>query len=231
MIDQKLLVSTKDIVSGTSSDGILEMLFRESGQYQLEYFKMTNNLYNVSTYNNGFALNWNSTNYTFSLTAGYYSETDLASALKTALDTATGATWTVSYSASTGKFTMAPDSSTFYTKSCIGYKLWGFNNSDGTAAASHESDFPIDIWYPQALFVKFYEDEEQSIVGKEYFSASLYIPADSSFGGVIEFKAPDHAPQFIHLVADNRIKFKWFDQYRQAINLNTADWMLILQKK
>lgn len=167
-----------------------------NGTYLFTSFSMTNNLYNVvSGENNKIYINHSvDGDQVLTLTPGNYTENDLIVEIKTQLDSISAVVYTVTYSDTTGKLTISPDSGniyfTFGTNTTDSARvLMGFNESDGIAAASQISDNPIDIKLHDYIVLKIIQDGYQYVTLNGGTEASVIIPIDGNiaFGGAIHY--------------------------------------------
>ena len=96
-MDSKLLF----LDSEKASNNIFSLDNRVSGQYRLVSFSYTNNIYNVTDYNNKIYWNENGTDHTTTLTPGYYDSNDFSTHLASQLNTDGNGTINVSLDTNT----------------------------------------------------------------------------------------------------------------------------------
>ena len=105
------------------------------GEYSLESFVFTNNIYNVTNDNNKVYFTENSVPLTTTLTNGYYDGEDFRSHLQTSMNATASGTITVSLDTNTNKLTISNSTHNFFftfgtNTTNSARKLLGFNASD-----------------------------------------------------------------------------------------------------
>ena len=133
------------IQSTDVTNGVINLTNNFSGHFQLEDFYFTNNLYNVTSYNNILPYQEGVTFVEIVLTEQFADGNDIATDIQTNINNVSGGTATVTYDANTNKFTITNDSTSFkltfgnsIANTCE--KLLGFSASNTTTALTTTSD-------------------------------------------------------------------------------------------
>ena len=228
----------------TSTDDIVYDLREEiRGKYSLEFMTFFNSIYNIRSTNNTIYFYENGTDKSCTITPGVYDDATLATAMKTALDTASGGfnTFTVTYSSITGKYTFSGTSNfhfTFesFTANTIA-KVIGFYRVDGVAATSQTGDFMaqlqgvdligVDIRTNDRLF-DFYDNHQ----GSSYFT--FVIPNNVDNFTAMTYKPDQSSPVVLDFGVGpyvNHIQITIKDGVTgDALSLNGADYYIVLRK-
>jgi hypothetical protein len=236
MSQQILYLNSDHITSGTTSKGILKYgnQIDNNIHYELDEFIMNNNLYNVNDNNNKVYFDEGGGNLTATLTNGFYYPTDFATELKTQLDSAGGDTYTVTYSSITGKLTIGSTGTFGFqfasnTSNTARYLL-GLEKVDQPIASSQLSGV-LDLAPHKALFIKFDDDSNKHIKGSDYFVATFVISNEKSFGDVVRYKKNNNYSQYIKFSSSGSLHFRFINDKNQDVNLNNAQWIMILRRK
>lgn len=168
-------------------------------ELELAYFAIYNSIYTINSSNNKINFNENSTNKTATITSGSYTGALLASAVKTALDTASGGfnTFTVSYDNVSRKFTFSSANnftllfSTGSDKATTPYKALGFYSQssglavDSTTSTNIVSPQQCDLGGPISLLMNIKEwNSGDEIQTSDNEFATFYIPLLNGSGGI-----------------------------------------------
>ena len=204
-----------------------------SGIWKLQSFCFTNNLYNVNDTNNKIYINENGTDYTITLTNGYYDANDLKTHLQTQITSVISGTMTVSTNSNTNKFTFSNTITFYFTfgtnTTNSARKLIGMNAVDGTTATTQTSNNPIDLNTRKSIFVEICEDNNRDIVGINYFQQSFLINGEGGFGDIMRYKNTDNFNQFVKFRNTKTLEFSFHDINNNSIDLN-SDYEIILEK-
>ena len=208
---------------------------RICGLYRFKSFVATNNIYNVTDYNNKIYVNENNIDYEISLTNGYYDTTALTSHLSTKLNDDLLGTVTVVFDDNTHKFTIS-DTLPIYFKfgsstQNSARKLLGFNETDGTPLVSTQtSDLPVDLNPCKNMFVTITEDDNRSVEGIDFFNCSLVINGTAGFGEVMRYIDIDNFAQTLKFSKNiKQISVSFHDASNNTIDLN-SEYQIILEK-
>ena len=205
-----------------------------SGEYELESFVFTNNLYNIDDNNNKVYINENSNNLTATLTNGFYDSNDFKTELQSQMNAVCSGTITITLDNNTGKLTISNDTNNFYftfatNTTASARKLMGFNESDGTNGMTQTSDNPIDLNTHKCFFVNIEENVDKNIDSPSYFNTSLLIQASGSFSETARHIKNDNFNQYVKFRNQKKIKFKIHNRMNNTLNLN-SQWFMVLRQ-
>ena len=202
------------------------------GTYKLVSFVATNNIYNITDYNNKIYWNENGTNRTSTLTNGFYDSSDYTSHLSTILNNDASGTISVSLDDNTRKLTITNTLTFYFTfgsnTSNSARKLLGYNAIDGTTATSQTSTNPIDLNTCKNIFIKVMQDDHRKIEGIDFFNASLMINGDGNIGETLRYIDSNNFDQYIKFKKTKQISIEFHDIYNNSISLN-SEYQIILQ--
>lgn len=230
------VLSSKDKTSGSSHDGVIQLTNNTKlhGKYQLLKCVIPNSFYNVSNLNNKLYVEHSvDGNNTLTLTNGYYTSSELATELKTQLDSISAVTYTVSFDSLTSKYTFTPSAGNFGFKfttntsnSCR--KLIGKNAVDDTLGASQISDNNVDLAPYKVLYFSI-PSAGNYVLTSQNVNSSFYISVNEINGEEIR---QDYHNDLIYLEFNQTINvsFKIHDHDGNLVDLNGVDWYLILKK-
>lgn len=226
-----ITINSKDrtSLSSSSSDFILKRnLETDVSGFRVSYIQLPYAWYNITSTSNSIRINGTNT---VSITPGQYTASSLASALQTALQVV-DATFTVTYSTTTGKFTITRNlgftlnlSSSLFTMR----RQLGFNSTSDTASnTSHTSDSVVNIHNGNSISL------HSNLLGKALrnrISDSrsdyvLSIPITGNPGNLLYY-APgqDIVYKFdrpIHFEGD--ISFQLKDVDNNVLDMNGVNW-------
>ena len=225
-----LLIDSNDL----NSDNQLTFDNKIQGDYQLETFVFTNNLYNVDDTNNKVYINENSNNLTATLTNGFYDSNDFRTQLQTQMNAVCSGTISITLDDNTGKLAISNDTHNFYftfatNTTNSARKLMGFNQSDGTNASSQTSDIAMDLNTHKCFFVNIEENNNKNIDSPSYFNTSLLIQATGSFGETARHIKNDNFNQYVKFRNEKKIKFKIHDKSNNTLDLQ-SEWFMVLRQ-
>ena len=205
-----------------------------NGVWKLISFKMTNNLFNVNDTNNKLYINENGSNFTVTLTNGYYDMSELKTMLTSAINNVISGTISITSDSNTRKFTFTNTLNfgfTFSTNtSNSGRKLIGMNATDDSQATSHTSDIPIDLNTYKNIFLNVSQDDNNDVFSSSYFNSSLIIHGSGSFGDAYTFVSDDNFHQYVRFRNTKKLEFRFHDIENNTIDLN-SDYTILFQKK
>lgn len=204
------------------------------GKYKLLSFSFTNNIFNVTDYNNKVYINENGTDITITLDNGYYDTTDFVSHLSTKLNASCVGSVTVAINNNTNKLTITNTLDFYFTfgtnTTNSARKLMGFNESDGLIySLSKTSDVPIDLNTCKNVFVNIVENDNKNVQGVGYFNTSLVIHGIGNFGELVRYIDKDNFDQYIDLKNTKSLKITTHDIDENNIDLN-SDYIIIFNK-
>lgn len=149
--------------------GVMECGEDEHIDVELLEFVCKRDFYSVQTYNSSFSIYYSGANHTYAITTGFPNVNNLTTELKTDLQTAfPTATWTVVYSAYTGKLTITGTQATTFPAdlalnmniSNSAYRLLGFELASypftgaGTTSVSLSSAKPVNLQGEEAIYFR-----------------------------------------------------------------------------
>lgn len=234
-------LNSADRDSGTSAQGTLTLKPTSlPGVVKLSLSACTfyNNFYTVRT-----GVNQNlpfrnaiGTDFLAAIPAGFYTGTDLAAAIQTAMN-ALLAGFTVTYSTLTYTFTITNAVTwrfMFATfPSQIGNKITGFNAVDGTLALSQASQNIAVLSGPQRLnfqFIEMPKEETASNLTDAYWAFS--VPIDQGPGFLVEFNQGSGYEQSYNYESPytiQKLNYIVTTDGGEVAALNGTDWLMELQ--
>lgn len=210
---------------------------------------LPNTVYNITANNNNLDFFENATVLTATLTAGYYTADELSTHIGTVMTTTSGGhnIYTVAVDDATSKMTFAATNA-FTIQLGTGshasatnnlWRLLGFKNSAGTAAADSSSGtsvtapFMVNVATPQSFLcvLSFNGHPVQNVlIGNQSTMVSMVIPNIEMHGYINSFSADDLP---LTVKVDDpllyRIDVALYDQFMQLIDLNGSEWELIFE--
>lgn len=236
----QILIRSKDRTdNSTSSSNFIVKLDEKipESTWRLKSVMMVNSCYNLNSNNNVIYFNENATDKTATVTAGFYDTSSLPTAVKSALDTASGgfATFTVTYSSTTGKLTIASTqnfSLLYGTNSTAGSRfILGYDAEDTTAGTSAVADNVLDLSYPKGINITIDDNHQFKVAGKGQMG-SFYLPITTNALDVEVFqKSEDDNSTLIHFTRNLKfVKVVLSDSDGNLVDLNGTNWEMMLEK-
>jgi hypothetical protein len=227
-------LQSKKRVSGTPYDFIFKASDPLVGTYTLKSLVLNNSFFNINSSNNIIYFSENGSNKTCTLTAGFYNATNIASALQTALTTASGgyAGYTVTYTATSGKLTVSSTqnfSFTFATNTTNSLgPLLGFN-TDTTAGTTQVADSIMNL--NPILSFNIDIDSHLNVMDMGGYSGSTFVIPNSvnSTDFVIYEPNMGFEQSIVFSQSVSQIRVRVLDDSNQTIPL-AVDWYMILAK-
>lgn len=248
----RIVIDSKSRASYSSSSS--NCIFQLSNAISLagrKYVRLLNftcysTVYNITSANNNIDFEENATVKLATVPAGFYTASTLATAVKTALDTASGgfATFTVTYSSTTGKFTIASTQSfelLFATGANSAASLFdvlgwtdasGINPVDTAPATSATAPFIADLSAPSQFYITINEfDTHHHTTEQTYFT--FVVPNTSALGSVSTFNYNANYDQTIN-ISNNLSYLRTFsvrihDVRGRVLDLNNSEWSMMLE--
>ena len=153
----KLLIQSKDRISGTASDFIIQVpSMTKVREVNLVSASIPNTIYNITAANNTIYWNAGSGPLSATISPGAYSVTLLTVALTTAMTAANPNEYSVSYNYTTMKISIDCDVNISLTCTNTTNAIWdviGFAAVDRASAASHTADDVVRLDFPSYLMV------------------------------------------------------------------------------
>lgn len=198
-------------------------------------FIMPNSIYNFTTSNNTIYFRENATNKTATVTPGFYTADTLATTLASILTTASGGfnTYTVTYSAITGKLTFSAGSNFQFmagTNPTFPYRELGITQADTVAATSLTSTNCVSLERPVRVYLSMDLCDEPILIGNATATsdASFSIPVDVNFMQVVDYEPTNEPIVRARRTNPDQITFKLKDGFGNLINLNGLEWTVQL---
>lgn len=232
---RSVLIRSKDRLSGTSSNFRLNSYYPIHGQYRVHNVQIPRTNYNVNSNNNRiYFIDADAVNYTGIITPGSYTSSTLTSAIVSAMEAVSSQTYTVTFSATTGKLTITPGAgtismlfSTFTTNSAR--FLLGFNEENTTPGSSITSTNSVDLAFPSSVSIYINESLDTNYcifkeTGSEY---SVYVPFIQSYGSYTDLNSND-IQQKIKLRTTKSLNIRILDHDNNEVDLNGVNWEFLL---
>lgn len=214
-----------------------------TGKYSIESVTFFNSLYNVRAVNNTIYFYENATAKSATITPGIYDDASLATAVKSAMDTASGGhnTFTVTYSDVTGKYTFTAANNfhfTFGTNTSNSIaRVLGFLSTNGVAATTQVGDFMAQLHGVDLIAFNIKSDEQQF----NFFSSNqgtpsttFVIPNNVDNFAALTYMADQAAPIILDFGSrsPNHLHVSVSDFLTgDALDLNGADFHITLRKE
>lgn len=236
-----ILIRSRDRTGNSTSSHNFQLDLKgspiEAGTYSIQFINIQNTAYPIrSGVNDKIYFNENSTNKTATITAGYYSESTLTTAVKSALDTASGgfATFTVTISASTKLMTISSTQSfslKFGTNtSSSAARTLGFAASDTSAATSQTATSMINLTDPLSANIRIREASSKGFSCVNGGYGQILIPLDVAFGYFKFYKIDDFPQQLKFVNKATVLNVEIRDMEGNLLDLNQSDWEILLKK-
>ena len=225
---EKIIIRSTDLLNNKYSH------FEElSKQYRLYMFQMENFLYNVTSTNNKLYITINSIPVVVTIPNGFYGGTDLADNLQTQL-IATYPNFTATYSSITGKIIFTNDTNISFTHetntSNSSHKLFGLNAVDTTPATSYTSPNICKLITKPFIKLVIKEDTNKEFKDKDNVEASFLIHSNTSFGDNLIFTPDHYKPNIVCFNGNKILTLLFLDHDNNTMELNGAEWRIILEK-
>ncbi len=148
------------------------------------------------------------------------------------MNTSGGNTYTVTFDSNTYKYTISSTGNfgfQFATNTTASArKIIGYSLADKTEATSSTSDNVIDLNPIKSIYIDFQADARKDIEFSNNV-VSLAINDTSDFGSIIRYKLNENYHQKLKFHYEKEVKFKFYDQDFNNINLNGTDWYLTIK--
>lgn len=208
------------------------------GEYDLRCLLLTNTFYNVDSTNNKIYFNENSSNKTATITPGYYTVSTITTAVKSALDTASGGynTFTVSIDSATKKMTFSASNnfSFVFTSELTPYNtahdILGIGYRNTTAATSYTATNIVNLGDPMSVYINIDAADNQFMSASNDVFGCIFVPLVKVYGEVIEINQLNY-PQTIKIKHTNRLRIQIRDADGQIRGLNGGRFQMWLSKK
>lgn len=228
-----LLIRSNDRYSGDSHSFVVKSQEILEGRYILKHAIIPNTLYNVS-HNTVFVLQEDGAEKTVMLTAGSYSVAQLASELKTQLDTASAGfnVFTINLLARQGKLNITSSNVfSLWFPDLTTAGLLGLSSLQSEAGTNLTSDVVVQLASPASVGVEIRETDKDNYTNITTGAAgTLYIPIDSAFGFYKSLDDHNFRQTLVFNKARN-LTIKIVDTAtNEGINLNGGEFELLFSK-
>lgn len=229
---ESILISSKNRISGTTSDCIIKSNNLLQGTYRVSNIIITNTIYLVDGFrNNSFKINGT----TFYINTGSYDINSLVTTIQNALNTSFGTNaYNIGVNTVTGKVSLLNASNTNFTIEFYnGLNIvLGYQYTNYTGGTSYTGEEIIDVLH-LSLGIKINESDSTNIYNfaDSGIQGTLYFPFGTNFGNTRELKYSD-LPQKLHFpYCVNTITISFLDLTNgRKIDLNGSDWLILLTK-
>ena len=151
------------------------------------------------------------TDFTATLTVGNYSATTLATEIKTQMDSAGANTYTVTYDASTFKYTIATSGTSIRlldTSTCL--EVIGFTAQDAFVATSTTSDLVARLDGPQYVSI-ISNLNSMNISSNSYSNIMERVPISTAIGDLITYEPSEVTYQAFHTGTLDNLALRLYD--------------------
>ena len=230
-----LLIQSKDRISGTASDFVIQVPpMNRVREVNLVSASVPNTIYNITAINS--AIYWNAGSGPLSATIapGAYSVTSLTIALTTAMIAADANEYSVSYNSTTMKIRIGCDISISLTCSNTTNAIWdviGFLAADRVPAASHTADDVLQLDFPAYLMVGINELASARAVSTSGYRGDFIIPmtVNSQYLELYNHKSSyDIDSEYSAGVTLSRLSIRLQNPDGEEISLNGGEWSCLL---
>lgn len=239
----KWLIRSTDASSNSTSSSNFQVTLNRSmpgGRYALKHVSLPNTIYNCDTFNNILNFRENSTNKQATISAGSYVPSTLATAVQSALNTASGGynTYAVSYSTNQQGFTFSAGnnfqfmygSNNTSSVSNLNAKLLGFSKVDTTAATSLTSPNVANLQFPSSLFIRVDSNNEIWSSANNSVGGSFYFPLNGlQCGDWCYFYEATSFKQTCYIISTSTPTIQLITAEGINVNLRGADWEFMLE--
>jgi len=239
-----ILIDSKDRTSNSNSSSNFKIQlsnFVDGTTISLKQFLIPNSIFNIVTgVNDRIVWNRSSTNYSYQIAAGKYTITNLLSTIQSGMNTTDANSYTLSYSSTTFKTTIAGSAAFILNWSSnpnASTSIWrelGFINNDTSSATSHTGTNVVQLHHPLTFIIQIQELGYSGITNRGVPFTFLCI-MNSGNGEVQELSENNYFNQTVHLLDHTihlnslTIELKYPDG--SSLSLNGADWIMILEIK
>ena len=231
-MNKNVLIKSVDRQSGSSHAFVYETQCLLDGCYILKNLQIANTIYNINSDNNTFILN-DGTDKNITISIGNYTVNSLKTAVEDELNliSAGTITFTVTFSSTTGKFTIVGTSNfTLIFPDANTASTYGFTDLSVTGTTI-TADKIVNLSYPSSIGVDITESNVDNYEnGSTLSSGSIYVPLNESFGF---YKTLDdnNFPQYLNFKNCRYLNISVINtSNNKSIDLNGSDFELLLSK-
>ena len=209
----------------------LDESFKNIKSFKLNGCMIPNTQYLINSNNNSLVVTHLATDYTFTLTNGFYTPSTLATELQTQLNTnAFGATFTVTQSTVTNKYRLQCTASIIYkfASNTILGKILGFGSSDTASTADVYSTNVYNLGGVKYYRLEIEEANNQIVTNISTSKNQFIIPNNVNSGEYNYITNSNNIINNIENLQKDILKFtiKLYDDEDNFVDLNGADYLL-----
>lgn len=234
MNTKMLLIDSRDRLSysNSSSDFTIELpeAITNIERVRLVAANVPNTIYNVRSTNN--IIRWTrGSAFTYTIPEGAYTVTNLLSTIQTGMNAADANSYTLTYSSTTYKVTIAGSAAFVlnWSGSSTPYYMLGFSSSDSSSGTSHTGTNVANMMLPYNLLVEIPQLGPLTITSRNNGRCTFTVPIDVNSGNMVNFTEGNYEQK---LNTGNltlyKLDVRLLHYDRTAVNLNGADWNLLL---
>ena len=203
-----------------------------SGNYVLETFQVTNNFYNIYSWNKKIYIFVNGNNYEVDMIEGHFTFSQLPSMIQTVLNDATGESFIVNGNSNTRKLTFTNSNGFYFTfgtnTSNSGKNIIGISGNT-TSNITYTSDICCDLNTIKSFFCEIREDNSK-IFNTNTLTASFIITINEPFGNIIQYpKYSGDSKVLLHFNDVRKLNIKFYTIDNKPLYIND-EWFIILKK-
>ena len=230
----KLLIQSKDRISGTASDFVIQVPpMTRVREVNLVSASVPNTIYNITTNN---TIYWDAGSGPLSATIapGAYSVTALTAALTTAMISADANEYSVSYNYTTMRITTECDVAISLICSNTTNAIWdviGFLAVDRVSAASHTANKVLQLDFPAYLMVGISELASARAVSTSGYRGNFVVPmtVNSQYLELYNHKSSyDNESDYSAGVTLSRLSIRLRNPDGEEISLNGGEWSCLI---
>lgn len=229
----KINSNDRNSVSDGTHSFTIDLPHQLEGKYQLVEAVVPITFYTVDSYNNTIYFYENSTNKVATIEDGTFDTTTILTAVKSALDTASGGhnTYTVTYTAQTGKLTISASNAFYFTfgdnTSNSAHSVLGFTQQNTSSATSITGDAHVDLTRTKSINILL-DNQIEIVEGNGGCTFSLPITGIS--GDVLVYSSLSrHIPQCITFNRPTkRLTVRLLDDNYLPLDIINGGWTLTL---
>ena len=233
-----VLLRSRDRISGNSSDFELKVQYALDGEHAVKNIQIANSCYSVRAgVNDKIYFYENSTAKSATITAGQYTSSTIASAIKTVMDTASGGhnTYTVTFASSTQKITFSASNAFYFqfasNTSASARRIMGFDAEDTASGSSVTSTNAIDLTGTHAVYIAIPEAEHNLRKSGGPLRSSLYVPLNVDVNSFQNLAQSGDFQQILTFDRETALSVKLYDDDGNDLSLNGVEWSMLLQKR
>jgi hypothetical protein len=236
-----LLIRSKDRTANSANSHNFQLDLKnysiEPGTFNIEFINMQNTAYTIrADVNTTIYFTENATAKTAAVAVGYYTESTLPAAIKSALDTASGgfATFTVTISSSTKRLNISSTQSfslTFGTNTNASIaKTLGFPASNTGAATSHTASYVVNLSDPLSANIRIHQATAGGFRCLGGAWGQILVPLDVQFGYFKAYTTKDFPQTLKFNSKSNKLDIEVRDVEGNMLDLNGSEFEMLLRR-